>query len=343
MGWEHLLSPPKPSNKPQNKTPLAKLVVKSLGNWAHPCKPRRKRSQGWKTWRFQMFHLQESSACQQSEETKHEELKPDKFRLQVKHTKCLTEVLLHNHTFHRKEILVKHPRPPWTCPCQSSAPTHFMKGLLKSIPFLLQFQTQWLHIGRANDGEFASDLGMQIMLLAGPYSSWIMSSSPGEALEQTHPSSTVRAGVALQPPQPFKESFTAAWGSLGALSSAKLRHKLHKGVGNPRRKSWLRALHTAAKMLIWLPGINDNLFSSVQAHSFMGQLLLFTRNVFGGEEWLSLEIKILNSKTFIPDVSVFNFHFYFKTSEFHLSKSLRMCWNGGKLCKSVKEQAMENI
>lgn len=46
---------------------------------------------GWKTWRFQMLHLLESSACQQSEETKHEELKPDKFRLQVKH-KCLTEV-----------------------------------------------------------------------------------------------------------------------------------------------------------------------------------------------------------------------------------------------------------
>lgn len=39
-----------------------------------------------------------------------------------------------------------------------------------------------------------------------------------------------------------------------------------------------------AKMLIGLPGIKDNLFSSVQTHSFMGQLLPFTKNVFGGEE-----------------------------------------------------------
>lgn len=98
-----------------------------------------------------------------------------------------------------------------------------------------------------------------------------------------------------------------------------------------------------AKMLIWLPGINDNLFPSVQTHSLMGQLLLFTRNVFGREEWLGLEIEILNSKIFIPDVSVFNLHSCFKTCEFYLSKFLRLCWNGGKKRKSVKEQATENI
>lgn len=136
-----------------------------------------------------------------------------------------------------------------------------------------------------NDGEFAYPKQMQILLQAGPYSSWIMSSPIGR-------------GAGARPSQLHRQSRCCS------SASSAIQGELHpslagSGSSEPSKAAAPAAWRGAepqqgeptqgpaalrAKMLIGLPGIKDNLFSSVQTHSFMGQLLPFTRNVFGGEE-----------------------------------------------------------